>query len=126
MSTLSVDEDLRKKIWISEIILCSSCTQHTQFYPSGENLNNFKCQTKEKILSVITNWRLANQTAFPLAFKTNLRLYSSAGGQQAFNVNAHTVNILDFAGHMVFVAATQFCHCCTKAVIDNKYAAVFQ
>lgn len=79
MSTLSVDEDLRKKIWISEIILCSSCTQHTQFYPSGENLNNFKCQTKEKILSVITNWRLANQTAFPLALKPILD-YTQAQG----------------------------------------------
>ena len=49
------------------------------FYLSGGNLNNLKCQTKEKILSVVTNWQLANQTEFLLAFKNHLRLYSSTG-----------------------------------------------
>lgn len=68
-----------KAIWISEIISCSSFTQHSQFYLSGGNLNNLKCQTREKILSVVTNWQLANQTEFLLAFKNHLRLYSSTG-----------------------------------------------
>ena len=27
---------------------------------------------------------------------------------------------------MVFVAATQLCHCCVKTVIDNKHGAMFQ
>lgn len=67
-----------------------------------------------KILSVVTNWQLANQTEFLLAFKNHLRLCSSTGVSKLFNVNAQTVNILGFVGHMVFVAATQLCHCYCK------------
>ena len=40
-------------------------------------------------------------------------------GQQISSVKGQTVNILDFAGHMISVATTLLCCCNKKAAIDN-------
>ena len=53
------------------------------FYPmypissSWWGVKTFKCQTENKVLSVVSTWHLANQTAFIWHLKNYLRLYST-------------------------------------------------
>ena len=44
---------------------------------------------------------------------------SRAGVGEHFSVKGEVVNILDFAGQVVSVAATQLCRCGVKAAIDT-------
>lgn len=58
MSTLSVNEALRKKTWMFKIILCSSFTQHIQFYLSVGNFKNVNVKLKTK------SWQLQSRLYF--------------------------------------------------------------